>query len=73
MGEHMLNALIEGLNELKKEYSETPEKLTYKMIMTNVYKIIAKYTVDRKEILSVFGAGEDLSYNDFKAVKDLEY
>lgn len=69
----MLNALIEGLNELKKEYSETPEKLTYKMILTNVYKIIAKYTVDRKDILSVFGAGEDLSYNDFKVAKDLDY
>lgn len=72
MGEHMLNALIQGLNELKEEYSENPEKLTYKVILKKVYTIIAQYTVDRKDILSVFGA-TDLSFNDYKAVKDLDY
>lgn len=72
MGEQMLKALIEGLTELQKEHSDDPEKLTYTMILTNIYKIIAKFTVDRRDILSVFGSG-DLSYDDFKAVKDLDY
>lgn len=72
MGEHMLNALIQGLNELKQEYSENPEKLTYKIILTQVYKIVAKYTVDRKDIMSLFGT-QDLSLNEIKAMKDLDY
>lgn len=73
MGEHMLNALIHGMDELKQEYSENPEKLTYKIIMTKVYKIVAQYTVDRKDILNLFWGRPDLTVNDIMAMKDLDY
>ena len=72
MGEHMLNALLERLNEMKAEYQGRDDELTRKQIATEVFDVMKRYTVDRREILGLFGL-QELSVNDIRAMKELDY
>ena len=72
MAEHMLNALLKRLTELKEEYAANPEALTCKHIAAQVFDVMKYYTVDRREVLNLFGM-QELSVRDIQAMKELDY
>jgi len=72
MAEHMLDALLKRLNEVKEEYAEKPGALTRKYIAEQIFAVTKSYAIDRREILYLFGFSE-LSAQDFQAMKELDY
>ena len=72
MAEHMLNALLERLNGLKEEYAGKPDELTCKLIAAQVFDVMKYYTVDRREVLNLFGM-QDLSVRDIQTMQALDY
>ena len=72
MAEHMLNALLERLNQLKAEYADNQEELTCTQIAVQVFGVMKNYTLDRRNILNLFGQ-QNLSPSDVVAMQELDY
>lgn len=72
MAQHMLNALLERITQLKEEYASKPDELTCKLIALNIADVMKNYTMDRRNVLNLFGT-QDLSLNDLKAISELDY
>jgi len=72
MAEHMLNALLARLNQLKAEYADKQEELTCTQIAVQVFDVMKNYTMDRRNILNLFGQ-QNLSPSDVIAMQELNY
>lgn len=72
MAEHMLNALLERLNQLKAEYADKQEELTCTQIAVQVFDVMKNYTMDRRNILNLFGQ-QNLSPSDVITMQELDY
>ena len=72
MAEHVLNALLERLNQLKAEYADKQEELTCTQIAVQVFDVMKNYTMDRRNILNLFGQ-QNLSPSDVITMQELDY
>ena len=68
----MLNALLERLIQVKEEYAGKEDSLTCTFIAAQVFDVMKHYTIDRKNILNLFGM-QNLSSSDVMAMLELDY
>ena len=70
--EHMINAMIERMEELRDGKHGDVKELTFHKIMMHVFDIAKCYTVDRKEVINLMGNTE-LTPSEVKMIMEFDY
>ena len=71
-GEHMVNAMIQRMEELRDGKYGDVKELSFKTIMLHVFDIAKYYTVDRKEVINLMGNVE-LTPAEVKMIMEFDY
>ena len=70
--EHMINAMIERMEQLRDGQYGDVKELTFHKIMMHVFDIAKHYTVDRKEVINLMGNVE-LTPAEAKMIMEFDY
>ena len=70
--EHMINALIQRLEELRSGKFGAVADLSYSFIILHIFDITKNYVVDRRDLLTLMGMS-NLSPNELAIIANLDY
>lgn len=70
--EHLVNALIQRMTELKEGKHGALEEMAFTKVMMHIFDVTKKYSIDRTELLNLFGLS-NLTPQEIKVISELDY